>query len=171
MTFAKIGMFTIGGGYAMIPLIEREIVKKRWMSKEDFMEIFALTQSLPGVFAVNISIFVGYKLHKVKGSLVCALATILPSFVIMMLIAMFFAHFQDNQVMIRIFNGIRPAVVALIAAPTFSMAKSARINRYNIWIPVVSALLIWLLGFSPVWIIIAAGVGGYCFGRFQRPKN
>ena len=171
MTFAKIGMFTIGGGYAMIPLIEREIVKKRWMSKEDFMEMFALTQSLPGVFAVNISIFVGYKLHKVKGSLVCALATILPSFVIMMLIAMFFAHFQDNQVMIRIFNGIRPAVVALIAAPTFSMAKSARINRYNIWIPVVSALLIWLLGFSPVWIIIAAGVGGYCFGRFQRPKN
>mgnify|MGYP000423467451 CR=1 FL=1 len=108
MTFAKIGMFTIGGGYAMIPLIEREIVKKRWMSKEDFMEMFALTQSLPGVFAVNISIFVGYKLHKVKGSLVCALATILPSFVIMMLIAMFFAHFQDNQVMIRIFNGIRP---------------------------------------------------------------
>ena len=171
MTFAKIGMFTIGGGYAMIPLIEREIVKKRWMSKEDFMEMFALTQSLPGVFAVNISIFVGYKLHKVKGSLVCALATILPSFVIMMLIAMFFAHFQDNQVMIRIFNGIRPAVVALIAAPTFSMAKSARINRYNIWIPVVSALLIWLLGFSPIWIIIAAGVGGYCFGRFQRPKN
>jgi len=108
-TFAKIGMFTIGGGYAMIPLIEREIVKRKWMSKEEFMEMFALTQSLPGVFAVNISIFVGYKLHKVSGSLVCALATILPSFVIMMLIAMFFARFQDNEVMIRIFNGIRPA--------------------------------------------------------------
>ena len=77
-TFAKIGMFTIGGGYAMIPLIEREIVKKNWMSKDEFMEMFALTQSLPGVFAVNISIFVGYKLHKVSGSLVCALATILP---------------------------------------------------------------------------------------------
>ena len=97
-------MLTIGGGYAMIPLIEREIVKKRWMSKEDFMEMFALTQSLPGVFAVNISIFVGYKLHKVKGSLVCALATILPSFVIMMLIAMFFAHFQDNRLRNRTFR-------------------------------------------------------------------
>ncbi len=71
-------MFTIGGGYAMIPLIEREIVKRKWMSKEEFMEMFALTQSLPGVFAVNISIFVGYKLHKISGSLVCALATILP---------------------------------------------------------------------------------------------
>ena len=120
LTFAKIGMFTIGGGYAMIPLIEREIVNKKWMTKNDFMEMFALTQSLPGVFAVNISIFVGYKLHKVKGSLVCALATILPSFVIMMLIAMFFARFQDNQTMIRIFNGIRPAVVALIVTILFS---------------------------------------------------
>ena len=117
VTFAKIGMFTIGGGYAMIPLIEREIVNKQWMNKEEFMEMFALTQSLPGVFAVNISIFVGYKLYKVGGSLVCALATILPSFVIMMLIAMFFAQFQDNEVMIRIFNGIRPAVVALILFP------------------------------------------------------
>ena len=132
MTFAKIGMFTIGGGYAMIPLIEREIVKKRWMSKEDFMEMFALTQSLPGVFAVNISIFVGYKLHKVKGSLVCALATILPSFVIMMLIAMFFAHFQDNQVMIRIFNGIRPAVVALIVGTEAEvLATGASSHRHH----------------------------------------
>ena len=125
-TFAKIGMFTIGGGYAMIPLIEREIVKKNWMSKEEFMEMFALTQSLPGVFAVNISIFVGYKLHKVSGSLVCALATILPSFAIMMLIAMFFARFQDNEVMIRIFNGIRPAVVALILFPWISPVRAMK---------------------------------------------
>ena len=127
-TFAKIGMFTIGGGYAMIPLIEREIVKKNWMSKDEFMEMFALTQSLPGVFAVNISIFVGYKLHKVIGSLVCALATILPSFVIMMLIAMFFARFQDNEVMIRIFNGIRPAVVALILFPCISAVRALHLK-------------------------------------------
>ena len=139
MTFAKIGMFTIGGGYAMIPLIEREIVKKRWMSKEDFMEMFALTQSLPGVFAVNISIFVGYKLHKVKGSLVCALATILPSFVIMMLIAMFFAHFQDNQVMIRIFNGIRPAVVALIVIPCISAAR-APVSYTHLTLPTICSV-------------------------------
>jgi chromate transporter len=99
------------------------------------------------------------------------LGTILPSFLIILAIALFFHNFKDNIIVERIFKGIRPAVVALIAAPTFSMAKSARINRYNIWIPVVSALLIWLLGFSPIWIIIAAGVGGYCFGRFQRPKN
>ena len=128
VTFAKIGMFTIGGGYAMIPLIEREIVNKQWMNKEEFMEMFALTQSLPGVFAVNISIFVGYKLYKVGGSLVCALATILPSFVIMMLIAMFFARFQDNEVMIRIFNGIRPAVVALILFPCISAVRALKLK-------------------------------------------
>ena len=93
------------------------------------------------------------------------------SFLIILAIALFFHNFKDNTIVERIFKGIRPAVVALIAAPTFSMAKSARINRYNIWIPVVSALLIWLLGFSPIWIIIAAGVGGYVFGRWKHPKN
>jgi chromate transporter len=160
MTFAKIGMFTIGGGYAMIPLIEREIVKKRWMSKEDFMEMFALTQSLPGVFAVNISIFVGYKLHKVKGSLVCALATILPSFVIMMLIAMFFAHFQDNQVMIRIFNGIRPAVVALIVIPCISAARALKLKYWQLVLPAIATILIWQFGLSPVYIVLAAEMQG-----------
>lgn len=81
-----------------------------------------------------------------------------------------FHNFKDNVYVERIFKGIRPAVVALIAAPTFSMAKSAKVNRYTIWIPVVSALLIWLLGFSPIWIIIAAGVGGYVFGKLRYPK-
>ena len=131
-------MFTIGGGYAMIPLIEREIIKKKWMNKEDFMEMFALTQSLPGVFEVNISIFVGYKLHKVKGSLVCGLATILPSFTIMMLIAMFVAHFQDNQVMIRIFNGILPAVVALILFPCISAVKALKLRYWQLILPALS---------------------------------
>lgn len=118
------------------------------MSKEDFMEMFALTQSLPGVFAVNISIFVGYKLHKVKGSLVCALATILL-FVIMMLIAMFFAHFQDNQVMIRIFNGIRPAVVALIVIPCISAARALKLKYWQLVLPAIATILIWQFGLSP----------------------
>ena len=165
MTFAKIGMFTIGGGYAMIPLIEREIVKKRWMSKEDFMEMFALSQSLPGVFAVNISIFVGYKLHKVKGSLVCALATILPSFVIMMLIAMSFAHFQDNQVMIRIFNGIRPAVVALISA-----ARALKLKYWQPVLPAIATILIWQFGLSPVYIVLAGIAGGMLYTLWLKDK-
>ena len=170
MTFAKIGMFTIGGGYAMIPLIEREIVKKRWMSKEDFMEMFAFTQSLPGVFAFNISIFVGYKLHKVKGSLVCALATILPSFVIMMLIAMFFAHFQDNQVMIRIFNGIRPAVVALIVIPCISAARALKLKYWQLVLPAIATILIWQFGLSPVYIVLAGIAGGMLYTLWLKDK-
>ena len=170
-TFAKIGMFTIGGGYAMVPLIENELVDKRkWISREDFLDLMALAQTVPGIFAVNIAIFIGYKLKKFWGAFWMALGTILPSFVIMLAIALFFHNFKDNVYVERIFKGIRPAVVALIAAPTFSMAKSAKVNRYTIWIPVVSALLIWLLGFSPIWIIIVAGVGGYVFGKLRYPK-
>ena len=164
--FFKIGAFTIGGGYAMVPLIEDEIVTKRgWLAKEDFIDLLAIAQSSPGILAVNISIFIGYRLKGVLGSIVTALGTVLPSFLIILAIALFFHNFKDNAVVERVFMGIRPAVVALIAAPTFSMAKSAKINKYNVWIPVVSALLIWLLGFSPIWIIIAAGVGGLIYGK------
>jgi chromate transporter len=170
--FFKIGAFTIGGGYAMIPLIEEEIVnKKKWLGKEDFVDLMAIAQSSPGVFAVNMSIFIGYKLRGVKGSLVTALGTVLPSFLIILAIALFFQHFKEYTVVENIFKGIRPAVVALIAAPTFSVAKSSKINRYNIWIPVVSALLIWLLGFSPIYVIILAGVGGYLWGRYKTNKK
>ena len=170
--FFKIGAFTIGGGYAMVPLIEDEIVtKRRWIAKEDFIDLLAIAQSAPGILAVNISIFIGYRLRGIRGSIVTALGTILPSFLIILAIALFFHNFKDNVYVERIFKGIRPAVVALIAAPTFSMAKSAKINRYTIWIPIVSALLIWLLGFSPIWIIIAAGIGGYLCGRLRFPKS
>lgn len=171
LLFCKIGVFTIGGGYAMVPLIEEEIVDKRkWLAKDDFIDLLAISQSTPGILAVNISIFIGYKLRGFRGSLATTLGTILPSFFIILAIAMFFHNCKDNATVERIFKGIRPAVVALIAAPTFSMAKSAKINRYNIWIPVVSALIIWLFGFSPIWVIIIAGTGGYVYGRLRRPK-
>ena len=160
--FFKIGAFTIGGGYAMIPLIEAEIVtKKGWVTKEDFLDLLAIAQSAPGVFAVNIAIFIGYRLRGVRGCLVTALGAILPSFLIILCIALFFLRFKENPTVEAIFKGIRPAVVALIAAPTFNLAKAAKINRYTIWIPIISALLIWLLGFSPIWIILLAGIGGY----------
>ena len=160
--FFKIGAFTIGGGYAMIPLIEAEIVtKKGWVAKEDFLDLLAIAQSAPGVFAVNIAIFIGYRLRGVRGCIVTALGAILPSFLIILCIALFFLRFKENPTVEAIFRGIRPAVVALIVAPTFILAKAAKINRYTIWIPIISALLIWLLGFSPIWIILLAGIGGY----------
>jgi chromate transporter len=165
-TFFKIGMFTLGGGYAMIPIIEEEVVNRhRWVDKEEMLDLIAIAQSCPGVFAINISIFVGYKLKKVRGAIATALGTALPSFLIILAIAMFFHQFEDNRYIAAMFRGIRPAVVALIAVPTFNLGKSAQLNRFTVWIPVVSALLIWLLGVSPIWVIILAGLGGYIYGR------
>lgn len=169
LTFFKIGLFTIGGGYAMIPLIEAEIIeKKKWVSHDEFVDLMAIAQSCPGIFAVNIAIFIGYRLRRVKGALVCCLGTALPSFIIILLIALFFHQFKDNQMVAAAFRGIRPAVVALIAVPTYNLAKKAKLNRYTFWIPIVSALLIWLLGVSPILIILIAGVGGHLVGRFKR---
>ena len=168
-TFFKIGIFTLGGGYAMIPIIEAEVVeKKKWLTKEDFIDTVAIAQSSPGVFAINLSVFIGYKMKRVKGALVTALGTALPSFLIILLIAMFFRHAQDNPVVAAMFRGIRPAVVALIAVPTFNMAKSANIGWSNCWIPIASALAIWALGVSPIIIIILAAVGGYVYGKYLR---
>ena len=157
-------MFTIGGGYAMLPLIEREVVDKGWLSKEDFIDVFSVAQSLPGIFAVNISIFVGYKLKKVKGGIVCALGSVLPSFLIILLIALFFTHMQDNVWIEKAFKGVRPAVVALIAVPCLTTARSIKLNHKLLIVPLAAALLIWLGNVSPVWIILAAIVGGLFYG-------
>lgn len=171
-TFFKIGMFTLGGGYAMIPIIENEIVDKyRWVSKEEFLDLIAISQSCPGVFAINISIFIGYKLRKTRGALCTCLGTALPSFIIILAIAMFFHQFEDNRVVAAMFRGIRPAVVALIAVPTFNIAKSAKITLTNCWIPILSALAIWMMGVSPILIILAAGICGFVYGQYIKPTE
>lgn len=169
-TFFRIGMFTLGGGYAMIPIIQNEIVERhKWMSEDEFLDVLAIAQSCPGVFAINISIFIGYKLRKIKGAVCTCLGTALPSFLIILLIAMFFHSFKDNRIVEAIFRGIRPAVVALIAVPTFNLAKSARITLTNCWIPIACAMAIWALGVSPILIILIAGTAGYIYGRYIRP--
>ena len=170
-TFFKIGIFTLGGGYAMIPLIEEEVVnRKQWVSKDEMIDLIAIAQSCPGVFAINIATFIGYKLNKTRGAIATTIGTALPSFLIILAIAMFFSQFKDNPYVAAMFKGIRPAVVALIAVPTFNLGKRAQLNMWTIWIPVVSALLIWLLGVSPIWIIIAAGIGGYVYGKMRNEK-
>jgi len=164
LTFMKIGAFTIGGGYAMLPLIQREVVDRGWMTKEDFIDLFSVAQSLPGIFAVNIAIFVGYKLKKIRGGVVCALGSILPSFLIILAIALSFTQFKDNVWVEKAFKGLRPAVVALIAVPCLTTARSIKLSSKQLIIPVIAALLIWKAGISPVWIIIAAIIGGIYYG-------
>ena len=171
-TFVKIGAFTLGGGYAMIPIIEAEVVDRhKWIDRDEFLDLIAIAQSCPGVFAVNISIFIGYKLRGVRGAICTALGASFPSFLIILLIAMFFHSLMDVPWIAAMFNGIRPAVVALIAVPTFNLAKSAGISLVNCWIPIISALLIWAIGVNPIFIIIAAGIGGYIYGQFIKPTE
>ena len=167
LTFLKIGLFTIGGGYAMIPLIEREVVERRqWLTKEDFLDLMSLSQALPGVFAVNFSIYIGHKLRGMRGSLALAAGIVLPSFIIILLIAMLFSAFADNKVVEAIFKGIRPAVVALIAVPCIKLGKTAHITWTNVWFPIAIAVLIAIAGFSPVYIIVAVAVGAFLYGRY-----
>ena len=156
----------------MIPIIEHEVVEKhKWVEKDEFLDLIAISQSCPGVFAINISVFIGYKLRKVRGALCTALGTALPSFLIILLIAMFFVQFKDNKVVAAMFNGIRPAVVALIAVPTFNLAKRAHITLANCWIPILSTILIWLMGVNPVFVILGAGLAGYMYGKLIKPTE
>ncbi len=168
LTCNKIGAFTLGGGYAMIPIMEKEFVdNNHWMDKQEFMDIMVVAQTTPGIFSIDMASHIGYKLRGVWGGIVGALGIALPSIIAILLIAMFFHSFRDNEWVARFFKGVRPAVVALIAAPCFTMAKTAKLNRYNFWIPIVACLLIALLGVSPIWVILAAGIAGYAYGRYK----
>lgn len=170
-TFFKIGTFTIGGGYAMIPLMRSEVVVRRhWLGEEEFLDLLALSQAMPGVFAVNMATLVGHRLRGFPGSVVSILGNIIAPVAFILLIAIFFRQFRDNETVARIFMGIRPAVVALIAAPVFSLARSAKVSWGNCWIPVLSALLIWLLGVSPVLVILVAALLGWLYSLINKKQ-
>lgn len=166
-TFFKIGAFTFGGGWAMISIIEREIVDKRqWINRDDFLDLLAVAQSLPGILAVNISVAIGDSLRGRKGSICAAIGTIMPSFLIILAIAIFLTPdlINNNATLSAIFKGIRPAVVALIVAPVLSSAKAAKLNWKTALIPVVVALLIWSklpVISNPILWILLGGIGGY----------
>lgn len=175
LTFFKIGAFTFGGGWAMISIIEREIVvRHKWIEKSEFLDLLAVAQALPGILAVNISVSVGDRLRGAKGSIVAALGTILPSFMMILAIAIFLTPdmIKSNPTVTAVFKGIRPAVVALIIAPVITSAKAAGIGWKTILIPVSVALLIWSrLPFvsNPILYIFLGGVGGFFwFNRQHR---
>lgn len=175
-SFVRIGAFTFGGGWAMISLIEREVVEKRkWIPREEFLDLLAVAQSLPGILAVNVSVAVGDKLRGRRGSLAAAAGTILPSFLIILAIAIFLTPdlIQHNRVISAIFRGIRPAVVALIVAPVITSGRAAKIGWKTVWIPVVTALLIWSklpIVSNPILYVILGGIGGYLWLKRQEKR-
>ena len=162
MVFAKIGSFTIGGGYAMIPLIREELVKRGWVSDEELPDIIALAQSAPGVLAVNMSIFAGYKMRGFKGSVAATLGSSLPSFLIILLIAILFTGYQDNPVVVRIFKGIRPVVVSLILVPMINMARKGNKTWWAWAISAATLFLVAFMNFSPIYILLTLIVIAIC---------
>lgn len=174
--FFKIGAFTFGGGWAMISIIEREIVdKKHWVDKEEFLNLLAVSQSIPGILAVNMAVAVGDKLRGRKGALCAALGTILPSFMMILMIAIFLTPdmIKNNETLNNIFKGIRPAVVALIIAPVISSARAAKISWKTIAIPIAVALLIWSklpIVSNPIIYIVLGALGGYLWLSRQHKR-
>ena len=154
-TFFKIGAFTIGGAYAMIPLIKREVCQKnKWLSEDEFLDGLAAAQSCPGPIAINISIYVGYHLAKGKGMAVAVIGTILPSFITILIIAMLFQQFSEIAIVRKAFHSLRAAVVALIAVPLLQMSRQAGLKLSNFWFPLAVAILVGFFAVSPIYLIL-----------------
>ena len=171
LVFLRIGAFTIGGGYAMIPIIQNEMERKEWIDPEELPDIVALSQSAPGILAVNISIFTGYRLRGVKGSIVATLGSILPSFLAILMIAMVFMGFKDNPVVMRMFAGIRPVVIALIAVPMIRMAAKGNKTWWAWLISAMSLIAVAFLGVSPIYILLVLLVLSYTWFSLAERKG
>ena len=165
LSFLKIGAFTLGGGYAMLALVENVVVQKnKWIEEKDFWNMITLVQTLPGVFAINTALYVGYRIKGVKAAVAAMLGAMLPSMLFIIVLAMFFSAMWENPVVIAIFKGIRPCVVALILAPSIKMVKSIGLKASAVWIPVLAAVAVCFFYVSPVWVIVLSGLGGLFWG-------
>lgn len=160
--FFKIGMFTIGGGYAMLPIIQKEVVdKKSWMNEEEFLDAISLTNSLPGPLATNAATFIGYRVSKVKGAVTAVIGAVLPSIIIILLIASFFKNAANYPIVQNIFNAIRPAVVALILYSVIKLAGTAKITKNLNWLVALIAFsAITFFNIHPIIVIICAALYG-----------
>ena len=158
-SFFKIGLFTFGGGYAMVPIIQREVIDHRgWVDRDEFVELLTLAQSAPGPIALNTSVFVGYKMRGYAGALAALLGVVVPAFTVILIVAIYFAQFRENVYVNAAFKGMRPAVVSLIVSPIVSLSRGMGAWKYALAAAV--ALFVWWSGVSPIWlIIVAAGVG------------
>lgn len=171
LIFAKIGAFTIGGGIPMIAAIKSELTKRKWLKDEDFLDIIALAQTAPGLFAANIAILTGHKLRGTKGSIVATIGSCLPPFLIILLIAMFFTEFKDNEYVLKAFKGIRPVVVALIGVPLIEMIKATKMKWWS-WVIVISSLiLVCVMKVSPIYILICVIAGALAISRYNHKRQ
>ena len=171
LVFGKIGAFTIGGGIPMIAAIKSELVERKWLKDEDFLDIITLAQTAPGLFAANIAILTGHKLRGTKGSVVATIASCLAPFLIILLIAMFFTGFKDNEYVIKAFKGIRPVVVALIGVPMIDMIKATKMRWWSWVIVLASMVLVCFMKVSPIYIIICVIVISLSVAYYTEKKR
>lgn len=161
-TFCKIGALTFGGGYAMLPLIQREIVEnKKWSTEKEILDYYAVGQCTPGVIAVNTATFIGYKLRGIIGGIVATLGVIFPSIVIILIIATFLQNFADLAIVQSAFAGIRVAVVALIITTVVKLIKSSIKDYLGVIISIIAFVISAFIGLSPVYVVIAAALTGF----------
>ena len=169
LTMMKIGLFTFGGGYAMISIIEHEVITRRgWISKGDFVDLLTIAQSSPGPISLNTAVFVGYKRRGFAGALAAVFGVIVPSFVIILAVAMFFSNMRDNAIVDAAFRGMRPAVVALIIAPIIGLTRGMR--GVGMAVAAAVAVAVWYFGISPVWFLLSGAVVG-CLYAMVRGKE
>lgn len=161
LVFARMGAFTFGGGYAMLPIIQREIVeKKKWATDDEVIDYYAIGQCTPGIIAINVATFIGYRRRGIPGAIVSTLGMVFPSFLIITIIAAFFTHFQDYAVVQHAFSGVRIVVVALIIQTIIKMWKQSIKNWIGIVLFGVSFLVIAFTSLSPIYVIIFSAVVG-----------
>ncbi len=165
--FFRIGAFTLGGGYAMLTMVERDIVTKRkYIEKDEFWDLIAILQSLPGVFALNTALYVGYKLRGRWGAFWASLGAVLPSFIVIILFAMCFTEIKEKEFVVKLFEGIRPCVVALIAVPAVNLIKKNCKDWKMVLVAILSAVLIWWFKVNPIWIVVAVSVAAVAYGVY-----
>jgi len=173
--FFKIGLFTFGGGFAMIPLMEKELVNKHhWVKKRDFVNSIALTQSVPGAIAFNLAVYFGHDVMGIIGSLVCVVAVALPSVLIILGIAVFFSTFSEMEIVQNIFKGIRPAVVALIIYAAINIGTHLKWDAALFLIVIAATSVSIVFSFNPVLLILVSfviGTGKYLYDKAKKKKS
>ena len=163
LTFIKIGTFTFGGGYAMVPLIEDELVhKQQFLTQEEFIDYLSIAQSFPGVLSVNISVLLGYRLYKIPGVIVCTLGSIFSAFVIVLALSYLYFNNESSELLDTFFKGVSPVVIALLFYSFINMLNKLPKSKQNILLLIISFVSIGVLNISPIYLIIAGGAYSLC---------
>ncbi|KNF09733.1 chromate transport protein ChrA [Gottschalkia purinilytica] len=166
ITFFKIGIFTIGGGYAMLPLIQKEVVEEnKWLTNEEFLDALAISQSSPGAVSINCSIFIGYRVNGIIGAIVCTLGTSLPSLISILAVSIFLFKYRKLEIINKVFLGIRPAVFAMIAASVYTLGKSLKLGREGKILGVAGFIALVVFNINPIIVLILGAISSIVYYR------